>query len=682
MAGKKNRKQKLAARGKKNKITSPSESNDLAVASILNQALIHHKNNNLTEAEKLYHSILELQPTHADALHLLGLTYGQRGCHDQAISYYDQAIKQNPVFPGAYNNKGISLNSLGKYRQAAECIERSLEINPEDADAHSNLGHALSKLGDHRKAVAHLMRAVQLNPEHVNAYYNLGNAMKMANRESDAIRNYNKTLELVPNHVSALNNLGIIYRSRKQYPDAIRCFQNALNINPGHSNSLSQLAISLRYICDWDHFEQTRSALTQWQSSGHEAPNPFSFLMWSDDPQAQQLCARAYTKASIKTVSQPINGSPSATDTRIKVAYLSTDFREHPVAHLTAELYELHDRDQFEITAIAYGESDSSPMRKRLIDAFDHFHEAGELSDTAVAELIASKGIHIVIDLGGHTQGARLAVLARRPAPIQINYLGYIGTMGAGFIDYAMVDQFSVPVKQQQFYDEQLIHLPCYMVTDAHREITAERITRAECGLPEDGFVFCSFNNTYKITPDIFDIWMRCLANVPDSVLWLLGDNEWAQLNLCNEAKKRNVDPARLIFAPRVTSACHLARQRLADLFLDTSPVNAGATASDALWMGLPVLSCAGKSFISRMGCSLVHAAGLPELVTESLDAYEALAIKLAQNPETLVKLRSKLLVNRKTAPLFNSHEFCKQFEAALTGVWNRWKQSLPPEHH
>jgi len=346
-----------------------------------------------------------------------------------------------------------------------------------------------------------------------------------------------------------------------------------------------------------------------------------------------------------------------------------------------AELFERHDRERFEVFAFSFGPDGGSPMRRRLEKAFDHFIDVRDISDADVARQIAELGVHVAIDLMGYTKHCRPGILAHRPAPVQVNYLGFPGTMGADFIDYILVDPFVVPLDQQPFFTEKLVHLPdCYQVTDSKRERADRTPSRADYGLPEEGFVFCCFNNNYKITPSFFEVWMRLLQAVPGSVLWLSGDNDTAERNLRREAEERGVDPERLIFAPRVEYADYLERYKLADLFLDTLPYNAGATASDALWAGLPILTCAGRSFAARMAGSLLHAVGLPELITTNLEDYEALALKLATEPEVLGALRTKLAENRDTAPLFDTDRFRRHIEAAYEQMWQTWEKGEAPK--
>jgi len=608
VAGKKSRKAGSSTRAQK-KIKHTSTASNPRYSTMLTQAIGHHQQGNLAEAESIYRTILSHEPTHADALHLLGLVHAQTGHYVEAIKFYDQALLQEPDFAGAYNNRGIALNAMRKYQQAVESFQKSLKLDPSNSDTHHNLANALNKLG----------------------------------RLDEAIQHYKKSLK----------------------------------VKPDNKNAYNSLALAIRKICDWSEYSQFETEIIRRSQSSRSSLMPFCLLNWSDDPDNQLQCAATHAKNIIPANLQQINPAPSLPQGRIRIGYISTDFREHVVSHMIVELFEQHDRGKFEIFGFSLGGEESSPMRTRVRSAFDHFTEVEHLGDSQIASLIAEQGIHILVDLNGYSAGSRPCILAMRPAPIQINYLGYIGTMGADFIDYIIVDDFCVPERNEQYFTEKLLHLPCYMVNDRQRTIADKTPTRAEVELPEDGFVFCSFNNSYKLTPQFFDIWMRCLRAVPRSVLWLLAGNEQMQTNLRREAQDRGVDPTRLIFAPRVEASQHLARHRLADLFLDTLPVNAGATAIDALWMGLPPLTCPGNSFVARMCGGLLHSAGLPELAVDTLEEYERLAIQLAQSPEKIAALRKRLTENRDTLPLFNSQEFCNNFEAALTNVWNHWRDSL-----
>ncbi|VAW89298.1 TPR domain protein, putative component of TonB system [hydrothermal vent metagenome] len=644
---------------------------------LFDHAVELHKNQRFNKAKRSYQKIIENNKQHHQALHYLGVLHAQQGNQQEAIDYYRKSIAIEPGIAPPHCHLGIALNSLRQYNEALPEFQHAIKIAPDDIEAHLNLANTFKYLSRDEEAERCLSHIIKIIPEHSEAHYHLGVLFSKRKVFDKAEQHYLTTIKSNPNHSGALNNLGIICMLEKRIQESCDYFKRVLEITPNHSNARSLLFNNLRQLCNWHDFDAMEQQIIQWQKNKLFIPNAFSFLLWSDNPGAQQACARINIKNSISNALIPINASPPATDEKIKIVYLSADFRNHPVAYLTAELYELHDRSKFEITAVSFGPPDSSPMRQRLINAFDHFHDVDEMNDLAIAELIASKGTHIIIDLMGHTQGARPGILAYRAAPIQINYLGYIGTIGADFIDYIIVDEFSVATDQAPFFDEQLIHLPCYMVTDTKREISDEILTRTGCGLPEEGFIFCSFNNSYKITPKIFDIWMQCLHGVPSSVLWLVDEGPEPRNNLCNEAKSRGIDPARLIFAPRVDATLYLARIRLADLFLDTPIYNAGTTACDALWLGLPVITCPGKTFVSRMCGGLLHAAGIPELIVDSLEAYKNLAIQLATNPEQLEGLKNRLITNQGTAPLFDSTSFCNHFEAALTTTWNKWRVSL-----
>jgi predicted O-linked N-acetylglucosamine transferase (SPINDLY family) len=405
--------------------------------------------------------------------------------------------------------------------------------------------------------------------------------------------------------------------------------------------------------------------------------SPFTFFALPTITTAEQQlrCARQWVDRSLQAISGPARclarNRASGPKPKTTLGYLSADFHSHATAYLIAELFEKHDRQRFQVFGYSCGADDGSPMRRRLIKAFDRFSDLKDASFVESAQRIAADGVDILVDLKGYTQNARTQILALRPAPVQVNYLGYPGTMGAPFMDYILVDDFVVPGDQQPFFTEKLVHLPgCYQVNDSQREISAHAPSRAECGLPEKGFVFCSFNNSYKITPDVFDVWMGLLKAVSGSVFWLFEGNRFAPANLRREAEARGVAAQRLVFAPRKPPPEHLARHRVADLFLDTFPVNAHTTASDALWAGCPVLTMAGETFVSRVAGSLLRTIGLSELVTTSLDDYQAMALRLARDAESLAGLRARLEASRRNSPLFDAGQFARNLEKAYIIMW------------
>lgn len=578
--------------------------------------------------------------------------------------------------------EAVALYKRGQLAHAASACEAVLKVDRNHLDARYLLGLLLAQQGYYREAVSHMGEVVRSRPNVADLHYNFGNTLMGCNQPEEAIASYRRALELRPDFPDAHNNLGNTLMSLKRFEEAIASYRRALELRPDHSFARSMLAIACRQICDWSEFAETGRYFSEHARLARSVVNPFVFLTWSGEPEGQLRCAQRFIQSRIGSGLAQVRRDALPTGKRLRIAYLSADFHDHATANLMAGLFECHDRERFEVLAFSYGPDDRSAMRLRLQAAFDDFIDVRGMSDQQVAQRIAELGVHIVIDLKGYTQDARPEILAHRPAPIQVNYLGYPGTMGADFIDYILVDPFVVPADQQPFYTEKLVHLPdCYQVNDRQRDVATHTPSRAECRLPEDGFVFCCFNKIYKITPDFFDIWMRLLEAVPGSVLWLLRDSEVAERNLRREAQTRGVNPGRLIFAERKKLPAHLARQRQADLFLDTLPYNAHTTASDALWVGLPLLTCAGRMFPSRVAGSLLHAVGMPELVTESLTEYEALARKLATDPELLHGFRERLAQHRATAPLFDTDRFRRHIESAYTQMWQIWEDGEAPKY-
>jgi protein O-GlcNAc transferase len=407
---------------------------------------------------------------------------------------------------------------------------------------------------------------------------------------------------------------------------------------------------------------------------------PFTLFGYCSDASLHLKCARAFVDHQLPVFPQPLCNGRIYQHERVRIAYLSADFNWHATAYLMAELFELHDRTRFEVLGVSFGVDDKSNMRSRLIKSFDQFHDVRFKTDSDVAKMLNELEVDIAVDLKGHTGDSRPAILAYRPAPIQVNYLGYPGTMAGDFIDYVIADKIVLPFDQEAFYTEKIVHLPdCYQVNDSKRRISTHTPMRWEAGLQNEGFVFCCFNNSFKITAPMFDVWMRLLKAVESSVLWLLADNAGAAPNLRKEAAARGVDPARLVFAVRVPPEDHLARHRLADIFLDTLPCDAHTTASDALWAGLPLITCRGETFAARVAASLLNAVGLSELVTNSLDEYESLALQLARDKKTLSAIRAKLAANRDTCPLFDTNRFRRHIEAAYKTMWERYLRGEPP---
>ena len=435
-------------------------------------------------------------------------------------------------------------------------------------------------------------------------------------------------------------------------------------------------------LCDWSNFDAECDHLITSVRDGKSSAPPFTFLAIPSSPDDQLQCAKLWVAKKYPPSQKLIRQDKHYKHDRIRVAYVSADFREHPVSHLTAGMFECHDKSRFDVTAISLGLDDNSEMLQRLKASFERFIDAKTYSDDQIANLIISSEVDVLVDLMGFTSGSRTGIFARRVAPIQVNYLGYLGTMGAEYIDYVIADRVVIAETQSDFYAEKIVYLPnSFQPTDRQRRISDKRFTRAEVGLPQDGFVFCCFNTNYKITPDVYDIWMRILKQVHGSVLWLVAEGPTSERNLRSEAAARGVSGERLIFAQRMPLAEHQARLQLAGLFLDTLPYNAGATASDMLWSGLPVLTRIGDTFVGRMAASLLNAIHLPELIATTPETYEQMAIDLATHPEKLAAVRNKLAENRLTTPLFDTKLFTKHIEAAYSAMYERYQAELPPDH-
>ena len=494
-------------------------------------------------------------------------------------------------------------------------------------------------------------------------------------------RSLDKTIALKPDFADAYHNRGNVLKDLKRVEEALASYDRAIELKPDHDYAFDAMFNCLNSLCDWHRATDVADEVIARVLERKSVIFPFTLLGCTDDPLLQLQNARNFIAKKVPRLPRPLRTGTTWHHDKVRIAYLSADFRKHATAYLTAELFERHDRSRFEVIAVSYGGDDRSEMRKRLVAAFDQFHDVRRASDEEVAKRIHNLQVDIAVDLTGHMQDSRPVILAYRPVPIQASYLGFPGTMGAEFIDYVIADKTVAPFEHQLFFTEKIVHLPdCYQVNDTKRDIAKRTPTRQEVGLPEKGFVFCCFNNNRKITPNVFSVWMRLLHAIEGSVLWLLRDYESAERNLRKEAQARGIDPVRLIFADRLPLDDHLARHRLADLFIDTQPYNAHTTASDALWAGLPVVTRLSGSFAGRVAASLLNASGLPELVTYSIEDYEALALRLAKDATLLEGYRRRLAKNRLTHPLFDTDRFRRHIETAYLQMWEIWQRGEQPQ--
>jgi predicted O-linked N-acetylglucosamine transferase (SPINDLY family) len=629
-----------------------------------------------------YARALQIKPDYADAYFNLGNTLQELSRFEDALESYARALKCDPGLAEAYNNRGNALQELKRFADALDSYAQALRIKPDYADANFNRGNALQKLARFEDALESYARALQIKPDYADAYFNLGNTLQELKRFADAVVSYERALRIAPGHVDAFCNRGLTLLKLNRFEDALESYECALRIAPDCDWLYGTWLYAKRQLCDWsDSGAQITHFIAAVQQSKKVTP-PFPVLALTDSLSVQRQAAQTWVNAKYPlSLSLPPIGKRRRCN-RIRLGYYSADYHNHATAYLMAELFEQHDRHRFEVVGFSYGLDTRDDMRRRLAAAFDQFVDVSKKSDDEVARLSRQLEIDIAVDLKGFTLDARSGIFSRRSAPIQVNYLGYPGTMGAPYIDYLIADQTLIPPGSRQQYSERIVYLPdSYQVNDRKRQIADKTFRRAELGLPSTGFVFCCFNNNYKITPDTFAGWMRVLQRVEGSVLWLLEDNKTAADNLRREAHARDVNPERLVFAQRLPLSEHLARQRAADLFVDTLPCNAHTTASDALWVGLPVLTCLGESLAARVAASLLHASGLPELVTATQEQYEATAVELASDPGRLAQLKDRLHRNRLTMPLFDSKQFATHLESAYTQMYERYQADLSPEH-
>lgn len=677
-----------------------------AVATLHGQGRFH-------EALKIAETIAAADPTSAIAANMIGVLLLSLGEREKALAAFRRTLALKSDFVEAEANLGTLLTEIGRPREALAHLEAVIAARPDSAGFLTSLANARSALGERGAAIALYRQAIAADPSFPQAYSNLGTLLTVTGDRAGAEAAFRQALTLKPDFADAWLNYSNLLDDPKRAEEALR---KALAIDPRLTAARNALAILLAdsgraeeaadecraaadadptdldllaralyadaLICRWDDAYVaglSRLARADFLTSPAKAPSPFVLLTLVDDPKAQKQAAEAMV---LRTEVQPapLPSAPVARSGRIRVGYFSADFHSHATMYLMARLFEMHDRTAFEIHAFSFGPDGDDPMRNRLVRAVEHFHDVGPMTGEEIASLSRSLGIDIAVDLKGFTRNSRARIFLSRAAPVQVNYLGHPGTCGDHAWDYIIADRTIVPEGAETDYAEKIVYMPdSYQVNDDTREIARQRFTRAECGLPEQGFVLCCFNNSYKITPREFDIWMRLLQAIEGSVLWLLGTSKTAEHNLRREAARRGVDPARLVFAARAPVPEHLARHALADLFLDTFAVNAHTTASDALWAGVPVLTRPGQSFVARVCASLVSAAGLPELVVATDADYEQTALALARDPDRLSAFRARLCAAPARLPLFDTARYCRNLERAYRDMMECLREGRAP---
>jgi len=667
-------------------------------------------------ARAAYDALIAVVPNHVDALTDRGNVLARLSCRAEALASFERALAINPGHVNALNNRGNLLKDQGRYEEALVMFDRALAVDPHNIAALSNRanvlleverpaeavesldralalapGHAellfnracaLEQLHRFEEALAELDRSLAAKPDSVKALNNRGNMLAALKRPEEAIASYDRALALEPDRADTLHNRGNVLTGLGRHAEAIADYQRAFALEPNHPHAFDSLAFAQLSVCNWAEVARLAPHAEECLRTSAGRPTLVYPLYYFGNQAYQLAAARAYLRANEPMARAPPASPVVAATDKLRIAYLSSDFRFHPVATALVDLIERHDRTGFEIVGVSFGRDDASDVRSRLVRAFDRFHDVADEGDQAIAELLRRLGVHIAVDLNGLTRGCRPGVLARRPAPIQVAYLGYPGTTGADYIDYILADATVLPLDQQPFFAETIVHLPdCYHPSDTTRALSATP-HRTELGLPATGFVFCCFNQSHKISAANFAVWMRLLARIDGSVLWLSHMNDCAMDNLRRAAAAQGIDPARVIFAPRLDRIeDHLARHRQADLFLDTLPYNAHSTAIDALWAGLPIVTCTGTAFPGRVGASLLKAVGLAELVTANLQDYEALAAALATDRTRLHAIRRILQTNRAGAPLFDVDRLRRHVEVAYEAMWEIHARGERPRH-
>jgi predicted O-linked N-acetylglucosamine transferase (SPINDLY family) len=633
------------------------------------------------DAVESYDSALALQPTYVLALINRGNALRDLGRHHQALASFEKALVLAPDNLGALLARAMLVHDLGQHVEALRDFDRLLRAAPDDPDLLNLRGNTLRELNRLAQALTSYSQAIAARPDFAGALYNRANVLKALRRHDGSLADYDRALKVQPNFADALNNRGNLLLAMRRNAEAARDFAALVKLAPDYPYARGKLMHARMRLCDWTSYKTERERICAEVDAGKRSTPPQEMLTISDSTGEQLRCARIWTADQFPPANPVWSGERYAHD-KIRIGYLSAELHDHAVGYLLAGIVENHDRHKFEISAFSLGPENDSATRARLIKSFGHFHDVREKSDVDIAQLVRAQEIDILIDLNGHTGESRTGILAHRPAPVQVNFLGYSATMGADYVDYIIADRVVIPDGQQARFAEKIVWLPStFFPADDKCAISETTPSRASQKLPEEGFVFCAFNNSYKITPDIFGVWMELLCAVDGSVLWLSDPGEAARGNLCKEAEARGVTPARLVFAQRTPErADHIARQRLADLFLDTAPYNAHTTSCDALLAGLPVLTCRGESFASRVASSLLTAAGLPELITSTRDEYRDLALWLAHNPQGLAKLKAKLARNRD-AGAFDTARYTRHLEAAFVDMHRRVQAGSAADH-
>ena len=646
-----------------------------------NLGICLEKLNDLDGAKKNYNLAIDNRPNFAEAYNNIGVVFQKLRNFDQAILQYKKAISYKNLYLDAYINLANLFKEIKQFEEAIKNYDLAINLNPNLAEVYNNKGNALKEIKKFEEAIKNYDLAINLNPNLAEVYNNKGNAFKEIRKFEEAIKNYDLAINLNPNFAEAYFNAATALQDIKNFEKAVLYFETALLLDKEIPFCKGYLLHAKMLCCNWSGLNELYKEIYNDVEKNRYSATPFGYQAICDDESNLQKCAQLYSSKRFPEIKNNLFSKKISKNKKIKIGYLCGEFREQATSILMTEVWEKHNKEDFEIIAFDSGWDDKSLRRNRIITAFDKFIDISKVSDFDAAKLIYKEQIDILINLNGFFGTGRPVVFSYRPAGIQINYLGFPGTIGSKYIDYILCDQTVVPLESKKFYNEKIIYFPdSYQANDTKRNISDKKFLREELSLPKKSFVFCCFNNNYKITPNMFDVWARLLKKIDNSVLWLIEGNSEATENLKKEAKIRNIDASRLIFAKRMKLEDHLARHKNADLFLDTLTYNAHTTASDSLWAGLPVLTCLGKAFPGRVAASLLRSLDLPELITYSENEYVAKAEELALNPERLRVIKNKLDTNKFSQPLFNAKLFCRSLESAFKIIFEKYSLGLETE--
>ena len=634
------------------------------------------------EALLSWDKAIKIKPDYAEAYFGKGNVYSIFKDYDKAIDNYNSAIRINKNFKQAYSNLGNIYFLTKEFKKSLDNFTIASNIEPVNEIEINNQGNIFFELRDYKLALEKYNYATNINPQFALGFYNIAKTYKELNQNDDAIINYQRAIKLNNNFAEAYQNLGNLYLDLEIFEKGIFSLTQALRINPSLKNLHGTIIQSKCGICDWSTFIEDKNLLKKNILMKKNISNPFPVISIYDSPELQRIASESYIKDEFSNYKRKEITKKNFVPKKIKIGYFSSDFHNHATSHLMVNLFELHDRSKFEVYAFSFGKDDNSEMRKRVSKAFDKFFDVRLNSEEEIAQKSRKLEIDIAVDLKGYTGNNRFGIFIERCAPIQISYLGYPGTTGSNCIDYLVADKTLIPNENKKFYSEKIIYLPnSYQVNEDNKKISTKNFKRKNFGLPDDSFVFCSFNQIYKILPEMLKIWAHILNEVKNSVLWLLADNDKAKENILSEFLKVGIDSSRIIFTQRLSLDEHFERQKLADLFLDTYPCNAHTTASDALRVGLPILTLKGQSFASRVSASLLNELEMDELITTKFEEYTIRAIELAKDKELINKIKIKLNKNIKTKTLFKAKTFTKSLEVSYQKVYELYVRDMKPEH-